>query len=49
MSTRKPEQQENLWVETAALRQSPGHPFYEKLNELFREFFRAAVSRSVSK
>jgi transposase len=37
MSTRKPEQQENLWVETAALRQSPGHPFYEKLNEIFRE------------
>ncbi len=37
MSARKPEQQETLWVETAALRQSPGHPFYEKLNEIFRE------------
>ena len=36
MSTRKPEQQETLWVETGALRQSPGHPFYEKLNEIFR-------------
>jgi transposase len=34
MSTRKSESQETLWTETAALRQSPGHPFYEKLNEI---------------
>jgi transposase len=36
MSKRKPETQETLWVETAALRQSPGHPFYEKLNEILQ-------------
>ena len=36
MSKRPPESQETLWVETAALRQSPGHPFYEKLNELLQ-------------
>jgi hypothetical protein len=36
MSKRKPESPETLWVETAALRQSPGHPFYEKLNEILQ-------------
>jgi len=50
MSTRKPESQESLWVETAALRQSPGHPFYEKLNELFRAYgFDAFVEGRCSK
>jgi transposase len=37
MSKRKPESQETLWVDTAALRQSPGHPFYEALNAILRE------------
>src|SRR5882672_2592575 len=36
LGRRKSEQQE-LWVATTDLPQSPGHPFYRKLNELLRE------------
>ena len=31
------EQQEELWVATAKLPRSAGHPFYERLNELLEE------------
>ena len=31
------EKQSALWVEAGALRQSPGHPFYKRLNRLLRE------------
>lgn len=34
MGKRPSEQQETLWIETASLAKSPGHPFYERLNEL---------------
>ena len=38
MGTRKQqEQQEELWVATAKLPRSAGHPFYERLNELLEE------------
>jgi len=38
MGTRKQqERQEELWVATAALPRSAGHPFYERLNELLEE------------
>lgn len=30
--------QPRLWIETSALAQGPGHPFYTRLNELFDEF-----------
>jgi transposase len=31
------ERQEQLWVPTAAVARGPGHPFYDKLNELLAE------------
>ena len=31
------ERQDGLWVETGALRQSPGHPFYKELNRVLRK------------
>ncbi len=31
------ERQEELWVPTAAVARGPGHPFYDKLNELLAE------------
>lgn len=37
MGTRRDEIQEDLWVETSSLRESPGHPFYEKLNAILQE------------
>src|ERR1035437_10361146 len=38
MGTRKQqEQQEELWIATAKLPRSAGHPFYERLNELLEE------------
>lgn len=38
MGTRKQqEQQEALWIATASLPRSAGHPFYERLNELLEE------------
>src|SRR5882757_11246210 len=36
LGKRKPEQQ-GLWVATTELPRSPGHPFYQKLNELLAE------------
>jgi transposase len=36
LGRRKPKQQQ-LWLATADLPQSPGHPFYQKLNELLAE------------
>src|SRR5437764_14359519 len=36
LGRRKPKQQE-LWLATAYLPHSPGHPFYQKLNELLAE------------
>jgi transposase len=38
MGSRKQEQQENLWVPTAAMPSAPGHPFYRRLNDLLREY-----------
>jgi transposase len=37
MGRRPSEQQPELWVPTADLPQSPGHAFYDKLNELLQE------------
>ena len=38
MGTRKQqERQEGLWIATAELPRSGGHPFYERLNELLAE------------
>ena len=38
MGTRKQqERQEELWIATAELPRSGGHPFYERLNELLAE------------
>src|SRR3954469_1324877 len=37
MGRRKGERQEELFVATAELARSPGHPFYRKLNELLAE------------
>jgi len=34
MGTRQTERQEALWVATANLPQGPGHPFYQRLNQL---------------
>jgi transposase len=34
MGKRPAEQQETLWIETASLPRTPGHPFYERLNAL---------------
>ena len=34
LGRRKPEQQSEFWVPTADLPQSPGHPFYEQLNQV---------------
>lgn len=33
---RRREVQDNLWIDTSALRSSPGHPFFEKLNEILK-------------
>ena len=35
MKKRKREHQSELWIATTDLAESPGHPFYHKLNELF--------------
>ena len=37
LGRRKRERQSELWVPTADLPRGPGHPFYEKLNELLAE------------
>ena len=34
LGRRKAEQQSEFWVPTADLPQSPGHPFYEQLNQV---------------
>lgn len=34
MSKRQLEQQEHFWIPTAEIVRSPGHPFYERLNQL---------------
>src|SRR4030065_129752 len=34
MGRQESEQQPEFWVPTAALPQSPGHPFYEQLNQV---------------
>ena len=34
LGRRKPEQQSEFWVPSADLPQSPGHPFYEQLNQV---------------
>ena len=42
MGKRRRRQQQGLWIEERSLAKSPGHPFYEKLNELLS----AAVLRA---
>ena len=37
MGRRTCEQHEPLWLPTANLLDSPGHPFYQRLNDLLRE------------
>lgn len=37
MGKRKQERQETLFVATGGLAQSPGHPFYRRLNQLLAE------------
>jgi len=37
MSHRSEERQETLWVPTAELPKTPGHPFYSRLNALLKE------------
>ena len=34
MGKRKPEAQEDLWIDTRDLPAAPGHPFYTRLNEV---------------
>ena len=34
MGKRKPQNQQNLWINTNNLRKTAGHPFYQKLNEI---------------
>jgi transposase len=46
LGRRKQEQQQDLWVPTAALPMAPGHPFYRRLNDLLAEHgFDALVER----
>jgi transposase len=37
LGRREGERQEALWIPTAAVARGPGHPFYERLNELLAE------------
>ena len=37
MGKREDERQSDLWLVTSDLAQSPGHPFYERLNAVLRE------------
>ena len=37
MGKRKTERQQELWIATTDLPDSPGHPFYRKLNGLLNE------------
>jgi transposase len=37
MSRRRAERQEHLWIHAAEIIRSPGHPFYERLNQLLQE------------
>jgi len=37
MGGRRQDGEESFWIPTANLAQSPGHPFYERLNQIFRE------------
>ena len=34
---RKKKAQKTIWIETDSIARSPGHPFYEKLNEILDE------------
>ncbi len=50
MSRRRAERQEHLWINAAEIVRSPGHPFYERLNQLLEEhgFDRFVEARCVS-
>jgi hypothetical protein len=37
MSPRSKEKQPGLWIATAELARTPGHPFYDRLNRLLGE------------
>ncbi|MCP4594830.1 MAG: transposase, partial [bacterium] len=47
MGQRKRERQEMFWVPTGELPQTPGHPFYERLNKILdgQEFDRFVEGR----
>ena len=38
MGAREHGGQDDFWIPTANLAQSPGHPFYQRLNEIFRQY-----------
>ncbi len=38
MSRRRDGQQQELWVATAEIPPSPGHPFYQRLNSLLADY-----------
>lgn len=37
MSKRQRERQPNLWINTAEIVRSPGHPFYQRLNQVLAQ------------
>ncbi len=38
LGNRRQEKQTSLWMETQKLVQTAGHPFYQKLNEVFQKY-----------
>ena len=50
MGKSKTQTQENFWIETSSLRSAPGHPFYQKLNDILaRHSFDSFVSKRCAK
>ena len=50
MGKSKSQTQENFWIETSSLRSAPGHPFYQKLNDILaRHGFDSFVSARCAK
>jgi transposase len=38
MGKSKTQSQENFWIDTISLRSAPGHPFYQKLNDILAKY-----------
>lgn len=50
MGRRRKRRQKSLWIESASVKGSPGHPFYERLNRVLEEHeFDAMVERECSR